>query len=395
MPEFGTGVYMNNSATEELVFTHAVLEGTPYEVGLLQGKEIKDCPQAVDFFTSGEGVFSDLEFAGVIDLFDDFCPGLNEEIEGFADSLEVSPEQIIYYASTYLKSGNPSGRSGNCSHMAVLPSITENEHVLVGRSYEFSDRVDDLRLCTTRIKGKADHIGFSTFFFGRSEGMNEHGLSATMSSARLPVGAGEGVQPSRESGFQFWAVLRAVLDYCKKVEEALALLDEMPLSCNLNLIVADRRGKAALVEISGKDRAVKLIDSFSEEQFLCSTNHLTIPGMVPHIPYAMKNSPLRKGIIESSLQEASPEIGTETLSGILTQKYPAGICCPYYDEFFGTLRSLIFDLTTGEARVCFGPPELNEWNIFNLESPSSPGVYQAKITREKAEPGFWEIVALD
>lgn len=279
--------------------------------------------------------------------------------------------------------------------MTVLPSITENEHVLVGRSYEFSDQVDDLRLCTSRIKGKADHIGFSTFLFGRSEGMNEYGLSATMSSARLPVGAGEGMQPSRQRGFQFWAVLRAVLDYCKNVEEVLALMDEMPLCCSLNLIVADRRGNAALVEISGKDKAVKLIDDSSEEQFLCSTNHLTIPELVPHIPYAMKNSPVRREIIESSLLQASPEIGTETLSSILTQKYPAGVCCPYYDEFFGTLRSLIFDLTTGEARVCFGPPALNEWNIFNLETPSVPGVYQAKIVKEKAEPGFWEIVALD
>jgi len=386
---------MSNSATDELVFTHAVLEGTPYEVGFLQGAEIKDCPQAVEFFTSGEGVFSDLEFAGVIDLFDDFCPGLNEEIEGFADCLDVSPEQVIYYASTYLRSGFPLGDSGNCSHMAVMPQITENQHVLVGRSYEFSDQVDDLRLCTTSIKGKADHVGFSTFFFGRSEGMNEHGLSATMSSARMPVGAGEGMKSVLQSGFQFWAVLRAVLDYCKNVEEALALVNEMPLCCNLNLIVADRRGKAALVEVSGKDKAVKLIDGSSEEQFLCSTNHLTIPEMVSHVPYAVKNSPARKKIIESILQQASPEIGMDTLSNLLTQKYPEGICCPYYDEFFGTLRSLIFDLTTGEARVCFGPPGLNEWNIFNLENLPSSGTYQAKIVKEKTEPGFWEIVAID
>ncbi|WP_440954568.1 C45 family autoproteolytic acyltransferase/hydrolase [Methanosarcina sp. Mfa9] len=386
---------MSNSATEELAFTHAVLEGTSYEVGYLQGAAIKDYPQAVEFFTSGEGLFSDLEFAGVIDLFDDFCPGLNEEIEGFADCLDVSPEQAIYYASTYLKAGPSPEESGNCSHMAVLPSISENEHVLVGRSYEFSDRIDDLRLCTTRIKGKADHIGFSTFFFGRSEGMNEHGLSTTMSSARVPVGVGEGMQPLPQSGFQSWAVLRAVLDYCKNVEEALALMDEMPLCCNLNLIVADRRGKAALIEISGREKAVKLLDASSEEQFLCSTNHLTIPSMVPHIPYAMKNSALRQEILESSLQEASPEIGPGTLSRIFTQKYPDGVCCSYYDEFFGTLRSLIFDLTTGETRVCFGPPALNEWHIFNLENPSTSGVYQAKIVKEKAEPGFWEIVALD
>lgn len=386
---------MSNSTTEELVFTHTVLEGTSYEVGLLQGEAIKDYPRAVEFFTSGEGLFSDLEFAGVIDLFDDFCPGLNEEIEGFADSLEVSPEQVIYYASTYLKAVPSPGERGNCSHMAVLPSITENEHVLVGRSYEFSAQADDLRLCTTLVKGKADHIGFSTFFFGRSEGMNEYGLSATMSSARVPVGAGEGIQPSLQSGFQSWAVLRAVLDYCKNVEEALALVDGMPLCCNLNLIMADRRGKAALVEISGNDKAVKLIDASSEEQFLCSTNHLTIPEAVRHLPYAMKNSSVRQEIIESSLQHASPEIGEETLRRILTQKYPDGICCPYYDEFFGTLRSLIFDLSAGETMVCFGSPALNEWNFFNLENPSDSGVYQARIVREKAEPAFWEIVALD
>lgn len=414
---------MSDSTIEGLNFTHVVLEGTPYEIGYMQGETIKNYPEAVAFFTSGEGQFSDLEFARIQDAFDDFCPGLNEELEGFADSLQVSPEQVVYYGNTFLRGGgdSPAVRrdvgyrdtgnwdTGNCGHMVALPPITENGHVLVGRNYEFSDSMDDLRLCTTRVRGKAAHIGFSTFIFGRGDGMNEHGLSVTMSSAGLPVGMGEGMQPPHQDGFHFWALIRALLDQCRSVEGALSLVLNMPLCCNLNLIIADRYGKAALVEIVGENKAIKSLDSGSEEQCLWSANHLSLPEMVEHLPYAMRNSLVRSGIIESGLkqfdgveekkeggspQSHSPAIGRETLRKILSDPYPEGLCCPYYNEFFGTLRSMVFDLTAREAEICFGSPALNEWHTFDFKNNVVPGIYKAKIVKEKAGPEFWEMLPL-
>lgn len=408
---------------EILSFTHVVFEGTAYEVGHMQGDAIKNYPEALAFFTSGEGQFSDLEFAEIQDAFDNFCPGLNEELEGFADSLQVAPEQVVYYGNTFLRKGGVSPSSqkdpgyrdtGYCSHMAALPGITENGHVLVGRNYEFGEGMDDLRLCTTRVRGKAAHFGFSNFLFGRGDGMNEYGFSVTMSSVGLPVGMGEGMQPPHQDGFHFWALIRALLDQCRSVEGALNLVLNMPLCCNLNLILADRYGKAALVEIIGENRDVKILDAASEEQYLYSANHLSLPEMVGHLPYAMRNSLVRSGIMESGLKKPLKDmagmeelpfsnlksrsgflaVGRESFRKILSNPYPEGLCCPYYDEFFGTLRSMVFDLTTGEAEICFGSPALNEWHTFDFEKNPEPRVYKVKIVKEKAKPDFWEMLPL-
>ena len=251
---------------------------------------------------------------------------MNEEIRGFADGLKITPDSVVFYAQTCLK-------AGGCAHFAVLPSVTENGHLLAARSYEFGPAADDFRLCTTKINGKAAHIGCSIFLFGRSEGLNEHGIGVTMSVAGMPVGYEPGMTPPLQDGLHFWALLRAVLDRCKSMDEALDLVEKTTLGCNLNLIIADKAGKASLVEISGKHMAVKTIDSNSDDQYLCSTNHLTIPEMIPIIPERMNNSGVRFDIIQNRLNAAAPKVNTDTIKGILSPKYPDGLCCHYYDDF--------------------------------------------------------------
>ncbi|MFB8733284.1 carcinine hydrolase/isopenicillin-N N-acyltransferase family protein [Bacillus sp. SL00103] len=44
------------------------------------------------------------------------------------------------------------------------------------RNYDFSPIFDDMRLVTTHLKGLPYHTGSSSSLFGRSDGMNEHGL---------------------------------------------------------------------------------------------------------------------------------------------------------------------------------------------------------------------------
>jgi hypothetical protein len=86
-------------------------------------------------------------------LFDRCCPGLNEEIQGFADALGVDPMQITYYAMTYLKPG--------CSQLVLLPGLTKNGHTLLARNYEFSEKFEDFTLARTSVTGKYTHLGSS------------------------------------------------------------------------------------------------------------------------------------------------------------------------------------------------------------------------------------------
>jgi len=223
--------------------------------------------------------------------------------------------------------------------------------------------------------------------------MNEHGLSVTTSVGGMPVSTLEGFRPPIQDGLQFWALVRAVLEQCRTVDEALRLIGETPTCGNPNLIVADKGGSAALVEIFGPHKAVKRVDDSGPEKYLCSTNHFTIPEMRQHDSSAMRNSRIRYQTIQASLDQAAPRITRETIKTLLSTRYPEGLCCHYYDEFFGTLRSIVFDLTAGELEVCFGSPAIGDWHQVDLTSPSGATQYPIQLPLEKADPSFWEQTA--
>jgi predicted choloylglycine hydrolase len=370
---------MAEAAIKEVVFKHVVLQGTSYDVGRMQGELVKKYPDFISFYTSPNPNFRPLDQSELNDAYHfnaEFCPGINEEIRGFADSLNVPVEQVMYYSATY-----PAGM-GNCSHMVVLPAITGDRHLYVGRSYEWNWD-DELRLCTTKVAGKAAHIGFSLFLFGRFDGINEHGLCVTM-SAGVP-----GSFPN-EKGCRFWAVIRSLLDHCRTVDEAIYRVQKMPIAFNLNLLIADRSGEAALMEIACSHKSLQRIGPESWKKYLCSTNHYTFDDMIQFDNNRMWQSVARYHAIESQIKTDVPVIGKETLRRILSATVPDGVCCHYYTEGLGTLWSMIFDVTDLNVEICFGSPVYNPWHTFGIETPFDSAEYHAKLPNEEVEnPRFW------
>lgn len=368
----------NTDKYKELKFEHIIMEGTHYEIGRFRGETIKKYPSEVDFFSSplkGEDFLSVDEVDKIMRVYDEFCPGLNEEILGFSHSLGIAQEQIVYYSNSF-------GRSCNCSQMVVLPSITKDHHTYVGRSYEFSID-DELRLCTTRVKGKAAHIGFSLFLFGRFDGINEHGLCVTMSAStpgKLPEG----------EGCKFWVVIRSLLDNCKDVSDALQLMNHIPISANTNFLLADKSGKAVLVEVAcfkGKRK----IGIKNSKNLLVSTNHYTIQDMLQYDVNRMWQSIERYNIIDSRIKESIQNIEKDTLRSLLSRKMPGGVCCHHYEDGLGTLRSMLFDVSNQVVDICFGPPSMNQWRTFGFDEPVGSREYTAKYYEEppKNPEEFW------
>lgn len=364
---------MEDTKIQEILFRKVVLEGTAYEVGKIQGEWIQNNLNAVKFFTSpleGKNYPTAQEADRLLKFFDKHCPGLNEELQGFANALGVPVEHIVYYTFSY-------NRGGHCSHLALLPSTTSDGHIYVGRSYEWSLQ-DDFRLCTTRINGKAAHLGFSLLQFGRIDGINEHGLCVTM-SAGCPQ-----VQPVEE-GCRFWAVVRTVLDRCKSVPEALEVVQSIPISFHLNLLLTDKHSEAALIEMFSSKRAVKRIGPSTKEQTIWSTNHYNLPKMIAYDQSRMWMSVARYQKIASVLKNPSSKITKEQLRQLLSKPIPEGLSCHYYDACFGTLWSMIFDLTAGNVEVCFGSPVVNDWHTFDLNGPAGVKTYPAKFPMETPE----------
>lgn len=163
---------------EPMIFDIHVAEGSHYEVGKQRAITLKQhYPEDILYYIrpmEGQDYISAATAHKRMMIIDKICPGFTEEVQGFADEVNMEPEKIICYANSY-------HNSPHCCQFAVLPSNTSDGHCYVGRSYEYFVR-DERSLCITRVTGKPKHIGFSLQLAGRTDGMNEYGLVVSMSS---------------------------------------------------------------------------------------------------------------------------------------------------------------------------------------------------------------------
>lgn len=357
--------------------------GTNYEIGKKIGEITASIPPLKESMTSGFEGFDDGEVTLAKEMFDRWCPGLNDEIEGYADALEVSPSKIKFYGMTSLVP--------RCSQIAIMPSKTVNGHVMMARNYEFSQECEDFSLVRTCVKGKYKHLGTSVMQLGRDEGMNECGLGVTMSSCGFPVGAAKEMRAPKIRGLQFWAVIRSILENCKDVTEALAFIKDMPIAYNLNMIVADKMGHAVLVETVDGMKAIKRIDEATDEKYLCATNHVLLPKLKEYEPQFMKNSQIRHKLITEFVDKYD-KISSDDLKEFLLTKYPNGLCSHCYSEFFGTTKSIVMDLNEGSLDICWAGLKENGFKKCFVADDIEEGIAPLKLNMEKSETGFFDMV---
>ena len=181
--------------------------------------------------------------------------------------------------------------------------------------------------------------------------------------------------------------MRAVLEQCKTTEEAVSLIQEIPIASNPNFIITDRTGNAVLIEVYGSKKAIKKIEKDSCCQFLLSTNHYTLPEMRRfNTTGIMENSVKRYALIEELLS-SSEQIKNEEIKMTLSREYPEGLCCHYYDQFFGTLRSMIFNPQKGQVEICFGSSSVNSWVLVDFSTPGKQ--YKVVLPIKTPEDDFW------
>lgn len=357
------------------------LAGSSYEIGYQYGKQISKIPSLLALQTKKRPNFSRQETKEAIALFNRWCPGLNEELTGCADALQIPSENLLFYSMTYL--------IPRCSQIAVLPKISENGLPLLARNYEFSHRTEDFCFIKTAVNGRYTHMGTSVLHFGRDDGFNEQGLAVTMSSCGFPVGADSYMRGPKLKGLQFWAVIRGVLENCRNVTEALDYLEEMPIAYNLNLMLVDKSGQAALFETLDGNREVKIIDASSEQQVLFATNHAVLPKLSRIEPQRMQHSDVRYQFIEAQLT-GQKNISCSKLEEMLLAKYPDGLCCPFFDEFFGTTKSMIFSPAEGIVQLLWGGEAANGWRRYDIGQPLETAIGKIKIYPQKAPRGTFD-----
>jgi predicted choloylglycine hydrolase len=372
------------SNMEQMEFDIFVAEGTHYEIGRQRAATMKkSMPDDIEYFVQpaegGETAISARLANDRMKAIEKACPGLTEEIEGFASEIGTDPEKMIFYSFSHFE-------APNCCQIFAAPEHTGDQCSYMGRSYEYYDK-DERSLCITRVKGKPKHMGFSLHNAGRTEGMNEYGLVISMSSVMY--------QNSLEGdGVAFWVVIRSVLENCRNVEEAVAYIKETLIVANCNFMVVDAAGKAAVVECASFAADKKgLAVRYSRFGLLVSTNHYVAESMREFDLHHMWNSEVRYASVWKELLINASRLDESRIKNILAQGYPNGPCCHYYSVGMGTVRSLVFNTTQKKMEACFGPTSQNVWTSFDFDHPVGMKVFQVSFEDESPEQEelFWRV----
>jgi predicted choloylglycine hydrolase len=221
--------------------------GTPYEIGLTQGRLHAATAKGRAFIRRKKHW---LPWWFNLDeqrrMYAKFAPALWEEIEGLAAGLDVPLQRALLYF------GNGALRPpiGGCS--AVMSGG------VYGRNYDYKPRHYGARLVLAQPKGSYASFGMSELLTGRLDGMNEHGLCIGLHLIKMKP---------RFPGLLCVLINRIVLDQCATTAEAVAMLRRLPHGMQYNYSLLDANGVAAVVEAAPGAVAVR------SGEWLACTNH--------------------------------------------------------------------------------------------------------------------------
>ncbi|WP_106767102.1 C45 family autoproteolytic acyltransferase/hydolase [Paenibacillus faecalis] len=357
------------------------LEGSSYEIGSRQGDEVKKNEDAMQAILSSMPV-GETKLNEMRQLMNQYCPGLNEELQGFADALGVKPRFLAFFDEALLQ-------PGGCSIGAVLPTKTNDRKTYVLRNYDLSPVISDMRLCSTKVKGKYSHTGFSVSCFGRSEGLNEKGFCVAFASCGIPIGNHPGMKKPVVKGLQFMVIVRALLENCKDVEEAITYLEDMPIGANMNLLLADAKGNAALIATYDGEKAVERADH--KAGFMIATNHALFPHISRRESGMLEQSSIRYNLM-NDMFTSNDFISKNDLRNLTLKEYPEGLTVHNYRQNFGTVHSILFDLDARQVEFSFGSPIYNKVNRLTVGEELSDCDLQVVIENRDYGPDFWRAI---
>lgn len=300
---------------------HPRLYGDFYEMGLKYGNLLYEKVNFVIPTISKEKMNFGLE--SYQDL-KSFFPEVIEEIEGFAKGIKDKPENL----GAFLLSLGVYNSSGQCSVFAFKNS----ESTIIGRNY---DMLFDFKKFTESSLiapiGKFSYISQSDVFIGRSDGINEKGLSVSMSFVN-----GTEIQP----GISFHFVVRKILEDCENTQQAIELIQKAKVSSANNFLIADKNGAIAVVESAPQKSIVRRPQK--AEPFIYIANEFKTKEMeaFDRGGVAWSKSTERYNGLKDNLLSVQ-KMDLEKAKEILSDKC---VCLNLKKEKFGTIWSIVANL---------------------------------------------------
>lgn len=313
------------------------LRGSHYEIGRQYGMLLKNkgrtYPRPTDVA---------IRFAAKVEQeITNLVPELIEEIQGITDGSGLDFEIIRTFALTM-------GRSPACTILAIPGQYTVDGHSIFARNYDATPAFQDFTLYRTYPKKHLAHMGCSfDMFVGREDGLNEAGVAIAVAGVHGLYTDAPGVWDH--------IPLRAVLDHCTSVDQAVALLKQFPHFWTKNFLVADTKGQIAIVEAAQQRISVH----YPQNEIGAITNHFVSSSMQPFNDpnRTMPQTHQRLQILKDWFQQQTNVIKISQIKHILKNS-KTGICSSTLEtstqKGFLTIWSWIaklgnrsFEMTTG------------------------------------------------
>ena len=297
-------------------------KGSHYDFGYMQGERLKESPilsrREIQWAATRKRHFN-IDQTEATALFSRFIPGMLDELQGLADALEWTMEDALrefggYYVE-YEKSGCSilTGPNFMIRNYDSDPAFYEGRYIV----YQPTD------------KGYAT-IGPTMQITGRTDGMNEKGLAMGYNFVN---------RVRSENGFICNMIGRIVLETCADVQEAIALLKEIPHRTSFNYVLTDPGCDTYIVEASPR----KVV----ERRSAISTNHFEI--LTEENRYRTEDSMRRR----DELEKRNEGLDAFTAYRLLNDR-DQGIFASKYGASAGTIHTSAYLPAEGKAMFAIG-----------------------------------------
>ena len=272
----------------------------------------------------------------------DYAPELIVEMRAFAEAAEINYDD---FAALTIMAPLKQTAVPACTVFAVTGDRTDNGRLLFGRNYDFYYEFDGFSF-HTYPEGRYASFGNCDIWIGREDGMNEAGLFVAITATML-----QGVQP----GLTFWFLVRMILDRCATVDEALALIQEVPHAQSRNFFLADKSGKAVVAEATMDGVAVRE----PENGLLVVTNHVVSPAWQDKPAWVPPDSHPRYDRLQALFGDGQKVSKDDVITALRDHD---GLVCSHWPEGDGgTLWSLVGSPGDRELEMASGSPCTNEY----------------------------------
>jgi predicted choloylglycine hydrolase len=331
LPVIGITLLLSVAACAQATVKIVELQGSGAEIGKAEGEQLGESIRALNEGYLKRFISGDIQrFAArsAAMLFEDkLMPEHLAEIKALSEASKMD-ERDTMLAQCFLDLLP----SMACSTIA-LPADAAPDHVArLGRNLDFpSLGIADKHTVVMIFHPDGGRFGFAAVTWpglvGVLSGMNEHGLTlCNMEVARAP---------RIPQAMPYTLLYRTLLERCKTVDDAIALLKKTPRQTANNLMLMDAAGDRAVVEITPATIAVRRADDHAA---LISTNHQR--GIEADTAGKCKRYDLLHDVAKSSFGKLGPS-QIETLLGRVAQGNM-------------TLQSMVFEPSTRTIYLATG-----------------------------------------